>query len=192
MPPKIKIITGPIGAGKTTALNRIKESYKRREIFVGQKVGFFDEPTDKTLSLHRKYLNRQRSDSLIEKLDQEKNLDRVRANNIGLSQDVAALNQVIEDYKQKGDDLTEEINSLKKEKVHINEEYEEMTKKYEETKILCNKARDACVPVFQWINKNRRYYLSEVLEKVDDDVLVDTRRNMNFGFEMMKVVNLIL
>ncbi|KAN0045600.1 hypothetical protein ACTA71_005978 [Dictyostelium dimigraforme] len=50
MPPKIKIITGPIGAGKTTALNRIKESYKRKEIFVGQNVGFFDEPTDSTVA----------------------------------------------------------------------------------------------------------------------------------------------
>ncbi|KAM9987291.1 hypothetical protein ACTFIY_011706 [Dictyostelium cf. discoideum] len=50
MPPKIKIITGPIGAGKTTILNRIKESYKRKEIFVGQRVGFFGEPTDSTVA----------------------------------------------------------------------------------------------------------------------------------------------
>ncbi|KAM9986999.1 hypothetical protein ACTFIY_011418 [Dictyostelium cf. discoideum] len=50
MPPKIKIITGPIGAGKTTILNRIKESYKRKEIFVGQRVGFFSEPTDSTVA----------------------------------------------------------------------------------------------------------------------------------------------
>ncbi|KAM9988642.1 hypothetical protein ACTFIZ_003766 [Dictyostelium cf. discoideum] len=50
MPPKIKIITGPIGSGKTTILNRIKESYERKEIFIGQKVGFFSEPTDSTIA----------------------------------------------------------------------------------------------------------------------------------------------
>ncbi|KAM9986886.1 hypothetical protein ACTFIY_011303 [Dictyostelium cf. discoideum] len=50
MPPKIKIITGPIGPGKTTILNRIKESYERKEIFIGQKVGFFGEPTDSTVA----------------------------------------------------------------------------------------------------------------------------------------------
>ncbi|EAL60363.1 hypothetical protein DDB_G0294238 [Dictyostelium discoideum AX4] len=50
MPPKIKIITGPIGSGKTTILNRIKESYERKEIFIGQKVGFFGEPTDSTVA----------------------------------------------------------------------------------------------------------------------------------------------
>ncbi|KAM9967027.1 hypothetical protein ACTFIR_007264 [Dictyostelium discoideum] len=37
MPPKIKIITGPMGSGKSTILNRIKESYERKEIFIGQK-----------------------------------------------------------------------------------------------------------------------------------------------------------
>ncbi|KAM9993596.1 hypothetical protein ACTFIZ_011576 [Dictyostelium cf. discoideum] len=50
MPPKIKIITGPIGSGKTTILNRIKESYERKEIFIGQKVRFFGEPTDSTVA----------------------------------------------------------------------------------------------------------------------------------------------
>ncbi|KAM9961709.1 hypothetical protein ACTFIR_004567 [Dictyostelium discoideum] len=50
MPPKIKIITGPIGSGKTTILNRIKESYERKEIFIDQKVGFFGEPTDSTVA----------------------------------------------------------------------------------------------------------------------------------------------
>ncbi|KAN0045641.1 hypothetical protein ACTA71_006019 [Dictyostelium dimigraforme] len=47
---KVPGYSGPIGAGKTTALNRIKESYKRKEIFVGQNVGFFDEPTDSTVA----------------------------------------------------------------------------------------------------------------------------------------------
>ncbi|KAM9987556.1 hypothetical protein ACTFIZ_000055 [Dictyostelium cf. discoideum] len=46
MPPKIKIITGPIGSGKTTILKRIKESYERKEIFIGQKseydIFYFD------------------------------------------------------------------------------------------------------------------------------------------------------
>ncbi|KAM9941580.1 hypothetical protein ACTFIT_008142 [Dictyostelium discoideum] len=50
MPPKIKITTGPIGSGKTTILNRIKESYERKEILIGQKVGFFGEPTDSTVA----------------------------------------------------------------------------------------------------------------------------------------------
>ncbi|KAM9994299.1 hypothetical protein ACTFIZ_005578 [Dictyostelium cf. discoideum] len=38
------------GSGKTTILNRIKESYERKEIFIGQKVGFFGEPTDSTVA----------------------------------------------------------------------------------------------------------------------------------------------
>ncbi|KAM9982540.1 hypothetical protein ACTFIZ_007063 [Dictyostelium cf. discoideum] len=39
-----------IGSGKTTILNRIKESYERKEIFIGQRVGFFGEPTDSTVA----------------------------------------------------------------------------------------------------------------------------------------------